>query len=92
MGGGGWSEGKEREERWDGVKGEREGLRIGCIGTDNFNCYTYIFSFNLCHIQAINDKILSLDLQQVHAKIKQVDSHATLGNGIVIQVCACVYV
>ena len=36
--------------------------------------------------QAIHDKILSLDLQQVHAKIKQVDSHATLGNGIVIQV------
>lgn len=37
--------------------------------------------------QAIYEKILSLDLQQVHAKIKQVDSHATLGNGIVIQVC-----
>ena len=36
--------------------------------------------------QSINDKILSLDLQQVHAKIKQVDSHITLGNGIVIQV------
>ena len=36
--------------------------------------------------QSIHDKIISLDLQQVHAKIKQVDSHATLGNGIVIQV------
>ncbi len=36
--------------------------------------------------QAIYEKIVSLDLQQVHAKIKQVDSHATLGNGIVIQV------
>ena len=53
--------------------------------------------------QSINDKILSLDLQQVHAKIKQVDSHITLGNGIVIQVggvsvwvcvwvCECVHV
>ena len=42
--------------------------------------------------QSINDKILSLDLQQVHAKIKQVDSHITLGNGIVIQVCVCVCV
>ena len=40
--------------------------------------------------QSINDKILSLDLQQVHAKIKQVDSHITLGKGIVIQVCVCV--
>lgn len=36
--------------------------------------------------KAIHDKILSLELHQVHAKIKQVDSHATLGNGIVIQV------
>ena len=36
--------------------------------------------------QAIHEKISSLDLKQVHAKIKQVDSHSTLGNGIVIQV------
>ena len=36
--------------------------------------------------QAIHEKIKSLDLNQCHAKIKQVDSHSTLGNGIVIQV------
>ena len=36
--------------------------------------------------QAIHEKIESLELKQVHAKIKQVDSHSTLGNGIVIQV------
>ena len=36
--------------------------------------------------QAIHEKIESLELKQVHAKIRQVDSHSTLGNGIVIQV------
>lgn len=36
--------------------------------------------------KAIHHKIVSLDLRQVHAKIKQVDSHMTLGLGIVIQV------
>lgn len=36
--------------------------------------------------KAIHDKIQSLDLQQVYAKIKQVDSHSTLDNGIVVQV------
>ena len=41
--------------------------------------------------KSINDKILSLDLQQVHAKIKQVDSHITLGKGIVIQVTCLLY-
>ena len=43
-------------------------------------------------IQAIHEKIESLDLNQVHAKIKQVDSHSTLGNGIVIQVSLCMQV
>ena len=41
---------------------------------------------SLLTAQCIHDKIKSLDLSQVHAKIKQVDSHATLGNGIVVQV------
>ena len=40
----------------------------------------------LLFLQAIHEKIKSLELKQVHAKIKQVDSHSTLGNGIVIQV------
>ena len=39
------------------------------------------------HTQAIHEKIQSLDLTDCRARIKQVDSHATLGNGIVIQVC-----
>jgi Ras GTPase-activating protein-binding protein 1 len=36
--------------------------------------------------KAIHEKILSMNLQQVHAKIKQVDSDLTLGQGITIQV------
>lgn len=36
--------------------------------------------------KAIHEKIQSLDLTDCRARIKQVDSHATLGNGIVIQV------
>ena len=40
--------------------------------------------------KAIHDKIVSLSLSQVHTKIKQVDSHASLSNsigpGIVVQV------
>ncbi len=46
----------------------------------------FVYTATRTRLQAIYEKILSLDLQQVHAKIKQVDSHATLGNGIVIQV------
>ena len=38
------------------------------------------------YTQAIHEKIQSLDLTDCRARIKQVDSHATLGNGIVIQV------
>ena len=41
-------------------------------------------------MQAIHKKILSLQLQQVHTKIRQVDSHPTISNsiapGIVVQV------
>ena len=37
--------------------------------------------------QAIHEKISSLDFSDCRARIKQVDSHPTLGNGIVIQVC-----
>ena len=36
--------------------------------------------------QAIHEKILSLDFSEVHARIKQVDSQATLKDGIVVQV------
>lgn len=46
----------------------------------------HLYSF----CQAIHEKILSLGLQQVHTKIRQVDSHATIANdiglGIVVQV------
>ncbi|XP_038060422.1 ras GTPase-activating protein-binding protein 1-like [Patiria miniata] len=34
----------------------------------------------------INEKILSLNFRDCHAKIRQVDSHATLGEGVVVQV------
>ena len=37
-------------------------------------------------LQAIHDKIMSLGLNQVHTRIKQVESLSTLGGGIVIQV------
>ena len=46
--------------------------RVSCI-----SCFS---------VQLIHDKIESLDLKQVHAKIKQMDSHSTLGHGIVVQV------
>ena len=36
--------------------------------------------------QCISDKIKSLNLKQLRAKIEQMNSHATLGGGIVIQV------
>lgn len=34
----------------------------------------------------IHKKILSLNFQDCHAKIRMVDAHATLGSGVVIQV------
>ncbi|KAL8571843.1 hypothetical protein ACOMHN_033370 [Nucella lapillus] len=40
-----------------------------------------------CGQQAIHQKILALNYHDCHAKIRQVDSHPTLGYGVVIQVC-----
>ncbi|XP_066304230.1 ras GTPase-activating protein-binding protein 1-like [Branchiostoma lanceolatum] len=36
--------------------------------------------------QDIHKKIMSLNFRDCHAKIRQVDSHPTLGNGVVVQV------
>lgn len=36
--------------------------------------------------QAIHDKILGLNFTDCHAKIRQVDSHVTVGDGVVVQV------
>ncbi|XP_071952685.1 ras GTPase-activating protein-binding protein 2-like [Antedon mediterranea] len=36
--------------------------------------------------QAIREKIEQLDFRDCHTKIKQVDSHATVGDGVVVQV------
>ena len=47
---------------------------------------------SLILFQAIHEKILSMDLQRVHCKIKQVDSDLTLGQGITIQVRASLIV
>ena len=38
------------------------------------------------HLQAIHDKILGLNFTDCHAKIRQVDSHVTVGDGVVVQV------
>ena len=64
---------------------------LGDTSSLDFNNHWWCFFF-----QAIHEKIKSLDLNQCHAKIKQVDSHSTLGNGIVIQVsyiakCTCIW-
>ena len=34
----------------------------------------------------IHQKIMQLNFRDCHAKIRQVDAHATLGNGVVVQV------
>ena len=39
----------------------------------------------LC-LQEINKKIISLNFNDCHAKIRQVDSQATVGNAVVVQV------
>ena len=49
-------------------------------------CMLFTSTCILSLLQAIHEKILSINFKSVHAKIKQVDSHATLGEGIVIQV------
>ena len=36
--------------------------------------------------QAIYEKIAQLNFQNCHAKIKSIDSHPTIGGGVVIQV------
>lgn len=36
--------------------------------------------------QEIHKKIMQLNFRDCHAKIRQVDSHATLANGVVVQV------
>lgn len=69
---------------------DQAALQCGHVGPCHVPRNTYqlvIMSlYNIFLLQSIHDKIKSLDLRQVHAKIKQVDSHATLGNGIVVQV------
>ena len=46
--------------------------------------------------QDINKRITSLNFNDCHAKIRQVDSQATVGSAVVVQVCpstrSCVYV
>jgi Ras GTPase-activating protein-binding protein 1 len=36
--------------------------------------------------QEIHQKIMQLNFRDCHAKIRQVDAHNTLGNGVVVQV------
>jgi Ras GTPase-activating protein-binding protein 1 len=38
-------------------------------------------------LQEIHKKIMSLNFRDCHAKIRQVDSQATVGNAVVVQVC-----
>lgn len=40
----------------------------------------------VCGQQDIHQKILALNFRDCHAKIRQVDSHPTLGSGVVVQV------
>ncbi|XP_076455388.1 ras GTPase-activating protein-binding protein 2-like isoform X2 [Babylonia areolata] len=40
----------------------------------------------VCGQQEIHEKILALNFHDCHAKIRQVDSHPTLGSGVVVQV------
>ncbi len=45
-------------------------------------------------LQDIHKKILSLNFRDCHAKIRQVDSQATVGNAVVVQVgihCDSIY-
>ena len=74
-------------------------LECTCIGV-GIRLSHYVWDSACSHYscsrtQAIHEKIQSLDFTDCRARIKQVDSHATLGNGIVIQVCIsrlCVWV
>ena len=40
----------------------------------------------LLALQSIYDKIKDLNFSDCHTKIRQVDSHPTLGDGVVVQV------
>ena len=41
----------------------------------------------LQHLQAIHEKIMELNFNDCHAKIRQVDCQPTLGSGVLVQVC-----
>lgn len=39
-----------------------------------------------CCLQEIHKKVMSLQFSECHTKIRHVDAHATLGDGVVVQV------
>ena len=54
---------------------------------DNQDIYPSLMCLNvLFRFQEIHEKIMSLNFLDCHAKIRQVDSQATVGNAVVVQV------
>jgi len=49
-------------------------------------------SYLVLTLQAIHKKIMSLNFRDCHAKIRQVDSQATIDNAVVVQVYFTSYI
>jgi len=48
--------------------------------------HEFIFPLHLLLIKDIHHKVLSLNFSECHTKIRHVDAHATLSDGVVVQV------
>lgn len=46
----------------------------------------FLFSSHLFSVKDIHHKVLSLNFSECHTKIRHVDAHATLSDGVVVQV------
>lgn len=54
---------------------------------DFYNCSQFFWlSTCLCISQEIHKKVMSLQFSECHTKIRHVDAHATLSDGVVVQV------